>query len=66
MKPITHSDLEFSLEQVFVETDFRPKEGPSEDPTYERDYALPGSYKSFAKYEMHFDKETDLQQLIQK
>ena len=27
---------------------------------YARDYQLPGSYKSFAKWEMHFDKDTDV------
>ena len=61
MKPITHVDLGFDLEKVFAETDKRKKDELVDDPhSFERDYDLPGSYKSFAKYEMHFDKETDL------
>ena len=60
MKPITHSDLGFDLEKVFAETDKRKKDEEADDHSFERDYDLPGSYKSFAKYEMHFDKETDL------
>ena len=63
VKPITHTDLGFDLEKVFAETDKRKKSDREEvgtDHSFERDYELPGSYKSFAKYEMHFDKETDL------
>lgn len=66
MEPITHSDLEFNLEEVFVETDFRDKEGRGGDSSRERDYTLPGSYKSFAKWEMNFGAEYEVTQDVQK
>ena len=56
LKPIVHTDLGFNLETVFKETDRKRKNDSEEDENeFERDYNLPGSYKSFAKWEMHFE-----------
>ena len=64
-EPIKHTDLGFSLDQILNETDIQGMKGEDES-FYDRDYNLPGSYKSFAKWEMHFSKDHDMQQLIQK
>ena len=64
-EPIKHTDLGFSLDEILHETDIKGKTGV-EETFYDRDYNLPGSYKSFAKWEMHFSKDHDMQQLIQK
>ena len=58
-EPFQHVDLGFNLEEILHETDIKGKKGV-EETFYDRDYNLPGSYKSFAKWEMHFNKEYEM------
>ena len=62
--PITHGDLNLSIEEVFHETDLIYEPVNEQNPN--RNYDLAGSYKTFSKWEMDFGAEDEIQQYIQK